>query len=98
MFVCVGDMYACVFVCIGGYVCVFVCIGGYVCVFVYVEELEANIADNKRSEELLTLQETLCWPTPSQLHPAAYIPEVRGHHRCKTCTFSERLVEPSVVW
>lgn len=40
------------------------------------EELEANIAESKRSAEVLELQETLCWPTLSQLEPTAYIPEV----------------------
>jgi len=49
-----------------------------VCVCVYIEELEGNISESKRSEELLKLQETLCWPTLVQLHPGAYIPEVRG--------------------
>ena len=40
------------------------------------EELEANIVENKRSAEMLELQETLCWPSLSQLEPGAYIPEV----------------------
>lgn len=40
------------------------------------EELEANIDENRRSAEMLELQETLCWPTLSQLDPTAYIPEV----------------------
>lgn len=44
------------------------------------EELEANIAENKRSAEMLELQETLCWPTLSQLEPLAYIPEVSQHN------------------
>ena len=42
----------------------------------FAEELEANIDENKRSAEMLELQETLCWPTLSQLEPSAYIPEV----------------------
>ena len=41
------------------------------------EELEANIAENKRSAEMLELQETLCWPSLSQLETTAYIPDVR---------------------
>lgn len=41
-----------------------------------VEELEANIDENKRSAELLELQETLSWPTVVQLDTDAYIPEV----------------------
>ncbi len=40
------------------------------------EELEANIAENKRSAEMLELQETLCWPSLLELDPTAYIPEV----------------------
>jgi len=45
----------------------------------YTEELEANIAEHKRSAELLELQETICWPSVISLDPEAYIPEV-------TCT------------
>ena len=41
-----------------------------------VEELEANIDENRRSAEMLELQETLCWPTLAQLDSGAYIPEV----------------------
>ena len=40
------------------------------------EELEANIDENKRSAEMLELQETLSWPTLAQLEPSTYIPEV----------------------
>lgn len=43
---------------------------------VSLKELEANIDENKRSAEMLELQETLCWPTLAQLEPTAYIPEV----------------------
>ena len=39
----------------------------------FTEELEANINDHKRSAELLELQETLYWPSVSQLHPEAFI-------------------------
>jgi len=42
----------------------------------YTEELEANIAEHKRSAELLELQETICWPSVVSLDPEAYIPEV----------------------
>lgn len=42
------------------------------------EELEGNIDENKRSAELLELQETLSWPTVSQLDTDSYIPEVRA--------------------
>lgn len=45
-------------------------------IYSLTEELEANIEENKRSAELLELQETLCWPTLAQLDPTAYIPEV----------------------
>lgn len=37
------------------------------------EELEANINEHKRSAELLELQETLYWPSVSQLNPEAYV-------------------------
>lgn len=37
------------------------------------EELEANINEHKRSAELLELQETLYWPSVSQLNQEAYI-------------------------
>ena len=43
------------------------------------EELEGNIDENKRSAELLELQETLSWPSVSQLDTDSYIPEVRAH-------------------
>ena len=39
----------------------------------HTEELEANINEHKRSVELLELQETLYWPSVSQLHPEAYV-------------------------
>ena len=57
-----------------------------------VEELEANIMESKRSEELLKLQETLCWPTLAQLHPGSYIPEVRGYRGQGSHSGSERLI------
>lgn len=37
------------------------------------EELEANINEHKRSAELLELQETLHWPSVSQLNQEAYV-------------------------
>lgn len=42
---------------------------------VALKELEGNIADHKRSLELLELQEMLSWPSVTALDPDAYIPE-----------------------